>query len=265
MPDFHPGWAACAARSSGGRRGGARLPCPADPAPGHRRGRDRRLPAREPAGIEWPGAERCQRGCGRGGALEPVAPPAAGCAAQQAGQRQGVGHGAVAVRHVVEALVIPGRASRGIGVGQRPGAAAGGGERGGAGQPQVAECQVERVDPGLGVGEPAGRLGDGHAGDEAVPHGVRGGSGGGVEAGECVGRIAERDQPGGGIGAAQPGIGRAAVVGMREVGPVGVGFVWEVVPGGAQPRIVVVHGVLGVRVGAGEPVSGDHGGVSLRY
>ena len=61
------------------------------------------------------------------------------------------------------------------------------GERGGGGEAERAQREIERMDPGMGVGEPAGGLGDGHAGEQPVAHGVGCGGGAGVEPGERVG------------------------------------------------------------------------------
>ena len=138
--------------------------------------------------------------------------------------------------------------------------AAGGGERGGAGEAELAEREVERVDPGMGMGEPSGGLGEGHADDQPLADFFRCRRGAGVEPGERVGRIAERGEEIGEIMAAVPGT--AARDSLRPGGcgratpEVGVGFVRGVLPGGAKER---VRGVQGLRIGVRR-----HGGVSLR-
>ena len=120
------------------------------------------------------------------------------------------------------------------------------GERGAGGEAGGAERQIERVDPGVGVGEPAGGLGGGHAGAQAVAHRVGRGGGAGVEPGERVGRVAQRDEQAGQRGAGQPGIraGRRCRPDRRPgppgAAPVGVGFVRGVLPGRAQQVRIVV-------------------------
>ena len=120
------------------------------------------------------------------------------------------------------------------------------GERGAGGEAGRAERQIERVDPGVGVGEPAGGLGGGHAGAQAVAHRVGRGGGAGVEPGERVGGVAQRDEQAGQRVAGQPGVraGRRCLADRRPGAPgaaaVGVGFVRGVLPGRAeQVRIVV--------------------------
>ena len=80
------------------------------------------------------------------------------------------------------------------------------GERGAGGEAGGAEREIERVDPGMGVGEPAGGLGGGHAGAQAVAHRVGRRGGAGVEPGERVGGVAQRDEQAGQRGAGQPGV-----------------------------------------------------------
>ena len=75
------------------------------------------------------------------------------------------------------------------------------------------------MDPGVGVGEPAGGLGDGHAGEQAVAHGVGGGGGAGVEPGERVGGVAQRDEQAGQLGAGQPGVRAAGGWSLAERRP----------------------------------------------
>ena len=120
------------------------------------------------------------------------------------------------------------------------------GERGAGGEAGRAEREIERVDPGVGVGEPAGGLGGGHAGAQAVAHRVGGGGGAGVEPGERVGGVAQRDEQAGQRVAGQPAFraGRRCLADSRSGAPgaaaVGVGFVRGVLPGRAeQVRIVV--------------------------
>ena len=71
------------------------------------------------------------------------------------------------------------------------GTAAGRGDGIGAGEIEGAQRQVERMDPGMGVGEPAGRLGEGHPREQALADGVRRRGGARIEAGERVLGIAE--------------------------------------------------------------------------
>ena len=183
--------------------------------------------------------------------------------AQQPGEGQRLGDGAVALGHRLERRIGPVARRGGTGEGLRQGAVTGAdrGERRGGGEPEVAQREIERMHPGMGVGEPAGGLGDGHAGD-AAPRAPRLGCGGGarVEPGERVGRGAERAEQRGAdrrrdarrrTAAWLAAAGRGARAMPR---PIGVGFVRGVLPGRPEPGVIVV------RVGK-RRVRG-HGGVS---
>ena len=120
------------------------------------------------------------------------------------------------------------------------------GQRGAGGEAGRAKGEIERVDPGVGVGEPAGGLGGGHAGAQAVAHRIGCGGGAGIEPGERVGRVAQRDEQAGQRGAGQPGVRAARRCRPdRRPGPpggaaVGVGFVRGVLPGRAEQVGIVV-------------------------
>ena len=73
-----------------------------------------------------------------------------------------------------------------------------------AGEALGAEREVVRVDPGMGGGEPAGRLVEGQAGDEAVAQRGRDSGGAGIEPGERVLRCGKRREQGGEIGRGRP-------------------------------------------------------------
>ena len=73
-------------------------------------------------------------------------------------------------------------------------------------RPAARRGEIERVDPGVGVGEPAGGLSGGHAGAQTVAHRIGRGGGAGVEPGEHVGRVTQRDEQAGRRGAGQPGV-----------------------------------------------------------
>ena len=100
--------------------------------------------------------------------------------AQQADQAERIGDGAVAVGHRLEWRVGPVQRVRRSGEGLRQAArtAPHRSECGAGGEAGRAERQIERMDPGVGVGEPAGGLGGGHAGAQAVAHRI--GRGGGA-------------------------------------------------------------------------------------
>jgi hypothetical protein len=120
------------------------------------------------------------------------------------------------------------------------------GECGAGGEPCRAQRQIERVDPGVGVGEPAGGLGGGHTGKQAIAHRISGGGGAGVEPGERVGGVAQRDEQAGQRGAGQPAfrVGRQWLAdggpGAPGAAPVSVGFVRSVLPGRAEQVGIVV-------------------------
>ena len=100
--------------------------------------------------------------------------------------------------------------------------------------------------PGMGVGEPAGGLGDGHAGDEPLPHGRGCGDGARVEPGERVGGGAERAEQRAQVGVGKPGGGTTAAVCRgrarcaRDAQPIDVGFVFGVLPGRPESGVIVV-------------------------
>ena len=208
----------------------------------------RRPPGGEARRIEIARPQRLQRG-GRGGRRgERAGGGPAGQPAEQADEAERVGDGAVAVGHRVVRRVGPVRRVGGTGEGLRQAAltVADRGERGAGGEAGRAEREIERVDPGVGVGEPAGGLGGGHAGAQAVAHRIGRGGGAGVEPGERVGRVAQRDEQAGQRGAGQPGVraGRRCRPDRRPGPPggaaVGVGFVRGVLPGRAQQVGIVV-------------------------
>ena len=226
------------------------LPCPAAVAPRGpaRAGACAAHQAARRAGSSSPAPNGCQCGGGGGRRGERAGGGPAGQPAEQADEAERVGDGAVAVGHRVERRVGPVQRVGGTGEGLRQAAltVADRGERGAGGEAGGAEREIERVDPGVGVGEPAGGLGGGHAGAQAVAHRIGRGGGAGVEPGERVGRVAQRDEQAGQRGAGQPGV-RAArrCLPDRRPGPpgaaaVGVGFVRGVLPGRAeQVRIVL--------------------------
>ncbi len=107
----------------------------------------------------------------------------AGQPAQQAGKGQGIGDCLIGRRHGVERRVFPAAAAGRVGDGMR--------QRAGAG---VAQREVERMHPGMGVGEPAGGLGEDQAGEQVDPDRVVAGAHARIEPSECVGRIGERGE-----------------------------------------------------------------------
>ena len=97
--------------------------------------------------------------------------------------------------HGIERRVVPvGAAGGGEGMRQDFPPAAGGGERGGAGEAELAEREIDRMHPGVGVGEEAGGLGEGHADDQPLPDCVPRRGGAGIEPGEGAGGCAERGE-----------------------------------------------------------------------
>ncbi len=149
----------------------------------------------------------------------------------------------------------------GAGEGLRQGAVTGTdrGQRRGRGEPEHAQREIERMHPGMGMGEPAGGLGEGHAGDEPLPHGgqATAGSRASSRASTSVAaqsgpssarRSASGSQASGGCG------GRGRAPPARDVEAVGVGFVLGVLPGGPEPGVIVVR--------VGETAVRGHGGVS---
>ena len=185
------------------------LPCPAAVAPRGRRGRRvRRPPGGEARGIEIARPQWRQRGGGSGGRGEWAGGGPGGQPAEQADEAERVGDGAVAVGHRVVRRISPVRRVGGTGEGLRQAArtVADRGECGAGSKAGRAEREIERVDPGVGVGEPAGGLGGGHAGEQAVAHRIGCGGGAGIEPGERVGGVAQRDEQAGQRGAGQPAI-----------------------------------------------------------
>ena len=168
----------------------------------------RRPPGGEARRIEIARAQRLQRSSGGGRRGERAGRGPAGQPAEQADKAERVGDGAVAVGHGVERRIGPVQRVGGTGEGLRQAAltVADRGERGAGGEAGGAEREIERVDPGVGVGEPAGGLGGGHAGAQAVAHCIGGCGGAGVEPGERVGGVAQRDEQAGQRGIGQPGV-----------------------------------------------------------
>ena len=168
--------------------------------------------------------------------------------AKQADEAERVGDGAVAVGHRVERRIGPVQrvGSTGEGLRQAPLAMADRGERGAGGEAGRAQREVERMDPGVGMREPAGGLGGGHAGAQALAHRIGCCGGAGVEPGERVGGVAQRDEQAGQRSAGQPGVraGRRCLADRRpgapDAAPVGVGFVRGVLPGRAQQVRIIV-------------------------
>ena len=209
----------------------------------------RRPPGGEARGIEIarPQWLPVRGGCG-GRRGERAGGGPAGQPAEQADEAERVGDGAVAVGHRLVRRVGPVQRVGGTGEGLRQAArtVADRGERGAGGEAGRAEREIERVDPGVGVGEPAGGLGGGHAGAQAVAHRIGCGGGAGIEPGERVGGVAQRDEQAGQRGAGQPGVraGRRCRPDRRPGPPgaaaVGVGFVRGVLPGRAQQVGIVV-------------------------
>ena len=179
----------------------------------------RRPPGGEARRIEIARAQWFQCGGGRDGRGEWAGGGPAGQPAEQADEAERVGDGAVAVGHRVERRVSPVQRVGGTGEGLRQAArpAPDRGERGAGGEAGRTKRQIERVDPGVGVGEPAGGLGGGHAGAQAVAHRVGRGGGAGIEPGERVGGVAQRDEQAGQLCAGQPGV-RAGRRGRPIVG-----------------------------------------------
>ena len=121
----------------------------------------RRPPGRECLLVQPAGAER-RKGLGRDGrGGERGSAGVARQAAQQPGQRQGIGHGAVAVGHRLERRIGPVALRGGAGEGLRQGAVTGTdrGQRRGGGEPERAQREIEWMHPGMGMGQPAGGLG----------------------------------------------------------------------------------------------------------
>ena len=81
---------------------------------------------------------------------------------------------------------------------------AGRGQRRARGEAVLAQRKVERVGPGMGMGEKAGGLEIGEAGDQPFSDARGGHFGAGVEPGEQIGRRAEREQQ------RAPSVGRGA-------------------------------------------------------
>jgi hypothetical protein len=98
-------------------------------------------------------------------------------------------------------------------------------------------CAARAASRSGGRGEPAGGLGDGHAGDEPLAHGLGCGDGARIEPGEHVGGGAERAEQRAQVGVEKPGGGTTAAVFRgrarcaRDAQPIDVGFVFGVLPG----------------------------------
>jgi hypothetical protein len=114
-------------------------------------------------------AERCQRLDGGCGAPERVR-PALREATEQTGQCQRIGDALVGRRQGLERRILPAEASGRLGDGVRQRARAGAerGECRRGGQAGFAEGQVERVHPGMRVGEKPGGLGQREARQQPV-------------------------------------------------------------------------------------------------
>jgi hypothetical protein len=168
----------------------------------------RRPPGGEARRIERARPQRLQRSSGGGRRGERAGGGPAGQPVEQADEAERIGDGAVTVGHRVERRVSPVQRIGGTGEGLRQAAhtVTDRGECGAGGEPGRAERQVERVDPGVGVGEPAGGLGNGHAGAQAVAHRLGCGGGAGIEPGERGGGVAQRDEQAGQRVAGQPAV-----------------------------------------------------------
>ena len=153
-------------------------------------------PTTPPAGrVGLTRTERCQGLGGGHGAPERVR-PAARQAAEQTGQGQRIGDALVGLGQELERRILPAEASGrlGDGVRQRAGAGAERGECRRGGQARVAQGEVERVHPGLRVGEEPGGLGQREAGEQAVADRGGGGRDARVEPGQRVGGIGQRGE-----------------------------------------------------------------------
>ena len=252
MPLSIHAWAATAPASSGGSDAWP-SPCL---APNRRRGDGTGAwaspPPRQPVGVGRTRTERCQGLGGGHGAPERVR-PAARQAAEQTGQGQRIGDALVGRRQELERRILPAEASGrlGDGVRQRAGAGTEGGECRRGGQARVAQGEVERVHPGLRVGEEPGGLGQREAGKQAVADRGGGGRDPCVEPGQRVGGIGQRGEQHRQVRPREP----IAVTGWGWAPtPRQSGFVGEVRPG--RPELLV-RGVLVV-----ERRVGDHSGIS---
>ena len=116
---------------------------------------------------------------------------------QRPGERQGLGHRGIAGGEFVERRVRPGARCAG-GESLRQGAIRGAshGQRRARGEAVLAQRKVERMGPGMGMGmgEKAGGLEIGEAGDQPLSDARGGRFGAGVEPGEQIGRRTEREQ-----------------------------------------------------------------------
>ena len=119
--------------------------------------------------------------------------PAARQAAEQTGQCQGIADALVDLRQGLERQIRPAEAPGrlGQGVWQHAGAGAERGEGRRGGQARVAQGEVERVHPGMRVGEEPGGLGQREAREQAGADRVGGGRDAGVEPGQRVGGIGQ--------------------------------------------------------------------------
>ena len=186
---------ACGGNGAGEQRRAWRPALPtfgAEPSPGRRCWRVRVPPGRQPTWVESARTERCQRRGGGRGAAERVR-PATREAAEQTGQCQRIGDALVGRRQGLERRILPAEASGRLGDGVRQRARAGAerGECRRGGQAGVAECQIERVHPGVRVGEKPGGLGQREARQQPVADRVGGGRDAGVEPGQRVAGIGQ--------------------------------------------------------------------------
>jgi hypothetical protein len=161
---------------------------------------------------------------------------------QRPGERQGLCHRRIAGGEFVEQRGRPGaRCAGGESLWQGAIWGASRGQRRARGEAVLAQSKVERVGPGMGMGEKAGGLEIGEAGDQSLSDARGGRLGAGVEPGQQIGRRAEREQQ------RAPSVGRGAPVlktggvCQRPAQPkVGIGLVLGFFPARAQQRIVVV-------------------------
>jgi hypothetical protein len=164
------------------------------------------------------------------------------------GKSERVGDGAVAVGHRLIRRIGPVQRVGGTGEGLRQAArtVTDRGERSAGGEAGRAQREVERVDPGVGMGEqPAASVAAMRA-RRPSRHRIGWGGGAGIEPGEHVGGVAQRDEQAGQFCAGQPGVraGRRWLAGGWPGPPsdaaVGVGFVRSVLPGRAEQVGIVV-------------------------
>ena len=184
--------------------------------------------------------------------------PAARQAAEHAGQCQRIGDSLVGRRQGFERRILPAQASGWLGDGVRQCARAGAerGECRRGGQAGLAECQIERVHPGMRVGQKPGGLDQREARQQPVADRVGGGGDAGVEPGQRVAGIGQRREQHRQVRAPEP----IALPGCSWVptprAAIGVGLVRGILPGRTEPL------VRGVRI-VERRVAG-HSGISPR-